>query len=58
MPPDQGRRLHDDEHVPPVEHPRQNGETHARCRVHPPWLHTALYEQCKLAAQEKVFSLE
>jgi hypothetical protein len=57
MPPNHGCRLHDDERVPPVEHSCQDGKAHARCCVHAPRSHTALYEQCELAAQKKVFSL-
>ena len=54
MPSDHGRRLHDDERVPPVDHSCQDGEAHARCRVHAARSHTALFEQCELAAQEQV----
>ena len=32
-------------------------DSRARCCVNPPWPHSALYEQCKLTAEEKVLSL-
>jgi len=57
MPPDHGCRLHDDERVSPVEHPCQEGETHARCCVNPPRSHITLHEQGELATQKKVLSL-